>query len=108
MKIEKFRAWMIPNCPGKPATVEVTTLRDVMIVFDTLVAIRINLEERDLPVWEDDVSGLECFNPESEEWDEFYDKDGEDIEYYYSIWSDEDQINDPQIFDQKLEDIVGI
>lgn len=104
---KKFRAWIIPNCPGKPATIEVKTIRDVMIVFDTLIAIRTNLEDRNLPVWYDEVSGLEVYNEESKEWEDFYDKDGEDIDHYYDIWSDETEIYDPQIFEVPLEEILG-
>lgn len=104
-KPTQFRVWMIVSPPGPPAYVEVTTLRDVCTVFDTLVAIRQNLEERDLPVWFDDVSGLEVKG--REDWEDFYDTDGEDIEHYYSLWSDSGEIIDPSVFDLKLEGIVG-
>lgn len=104
----KFRAWVITSPPGKPATVEVKTLRDVMIVLETLIALRTNLEDRNLPVWNVDVSGLEVFVPDAEEdlkWQEFYDADGEDIEHYWEMWTNPESKDDP-VFDKKLTELV--
>ena len=102
-KPTQFRVWMIPSVPGEPATVPVTTINEACIALDTLVAIRENLEERNLPVWYDDVSGVEVRNSE-DEWDEFYDEDGEDFEYYYHLHT---ETPDDDRLKQKLEDIVG-
>lgn len=106
----KFRVWMILDPPSKPITIEVETIREVCIVFDTMVAIRNDLNYRDLFICDADVSGLEYedlgSNDEETGWSEFFDKDGNDIEYYYDLWTCQYQNSKPEIFNQRLEDIV--
>lgn len=101
---KEFRVWMIPSVPGEPATVTVTTVNEACIALDTLVAIRENLEKRDLPVWHDDVSGVEFKNEEGE-WEEFYDEDGEDFEYYWNLHHD---CPEDAHLQQKLADTIGV
>lgn len=104
----KFRVWMILDVPGEPIYIPVTTLKDACLVLDTMVAIRRNLEERELPVWTDDVSGVE-FSIDGDDWEDFYDTDGDDFEKYYDTWTESDFDNDDaQLFNQNLIDLVPV
>ena len=104
MKPTEFRVWLVISPPGEAIHIDVTTIREACLVLDTMVAIRINLENRDLPVWESDVSGLEVKDSEGD-WVEFYDSEGEDFESYYSLWTDDSV--DKGFVNQNLVDIVG-
>ena len=108
MKPTKFRVWFIASPPGEPATIEVNTMQEAILAINSMVALRINLEERVLPVWYDDVSGLEAYVPGDEEveWQEFYDEEGEDFEYYYSNY-EEIQMQNPSKLTKPLTDIIG-
>ena len=104
MKPTEFRVWFLIEPPGEPIYIDVRTIRDACLVLDTIVAVRINLENRDLPTWDVDVSGVEVKDSDGE-WVDFYDSQGDDFEEYYHLWNDDTV--DKGFANGELADVVG-
>ena len=82
----KFRLW-VNYCQGNGNYyIPVDTLLQVIIAFQMLATTGQEFEEMC------NASGLEVFNEEENDWEEFYDNDGNSIDdYYNSIDSSEYQ-----------------
>lgn len=74
----KFRIW-VNYCQGNGNYyIPVDTLLQVIIAFQMLATAGQEFEEMT------NASGLEVFNEEENDWEEFYDNDGNSIDDYYN------------------------
>lgn len=74
----KFRLW-VNYCQGNDHYyIPVDTLLQVMVAFQMLATAGQEFEEIC------NASGLEVFNEEENDWEEFYDNDGNSIDDYYN------------------------
>lgn len=92
MKIEprdgSLRLWWIPQIPGKPFYVEVASVVEAMLVYDTLTRYDAFQFENYIKPDYSNAGGLEVYY--DHEWSEYYDEDGCDInEIMSDRWNDE-------------------
>lgn len=78
LNFEETRVWWIPQVPGKPFHVPVTTVEEAMLVLDTLAKYDLfQLAENIKPDYSN-AGGLEVL--EDGEWGEWYNDTGQDID----------------------------
>lgn len=94
----KYQVWMILNPPNSPIRIKVTNMNEVMRIFETLAAIGNDKSIKDSMFA--NCSGLEVWDEEASDYCEWYDANGEDVEYYWEKFQ-----NDPLIFSQSFEQL---
>ena len=71
----KLRVWWISNPPSEAYRVDVTSIEDAIRILNVLAFYDLYLDD----VISCNVGGLEVFNEEDKEWEEYYDDEGRDI-----------------------------
>lgn len=79
----KFRLW-VNYLRNNTHYIPVNTIGEVLVAFEMLATLAIDFEEIC------NVSGLEVFNEESNEWEEWYDAEGNSSEDYWNAHMAED------------------
>jgi len=89
-KIKKYRVWTIINPPDEPITIPVNTMDEAIVALKVLAKIG-NHPDIDKAMVAN-VSGLEEYNEKEQEWQEWYDYNGEDVEYYWQQAESDDNL----------------
>lgn len=77
----KLRVWWVPQIPGKPFTVEVTTPEEGAKLLRILADYDLFQYENNIKPDYANAGGLhqESAHPEAQGWEEWYDDDGNDV-----------------------------
>jgi len=78
----KLRVWWIPQVPGTPFHVEVKDIEQAIFLMRVLADYDKFQFENNIKPDYSNAGGLEIFNEEDQEWEDWYDNDGEDIDQY--------------------------
>lgn len=82
----KYQVWIILNPPNSPIRIKVTNMNEVMRTFEALAAIGNDKTMKDAMFA--NCSGLEVWDNEAEDFEEWYDANGEDVEFYWQKFQD--------------------
>lgn len=80
--MEKLRVWHIPQAPMKPFYVEVSSIEEACKIINALQNYDKFQYENNIKPDYTSASGLEYFDEEEQNWFEWFDNDGYDIEQY--------------------------
>lgn len=80
----KLRVWHIPQIPCKAFHVEVSSPEDAIKILTTLANYDLFQLENNIKPDYSNAQGLEEWNEEEKEWEEWYSEEGFDIKEYES------------------------
>ena len=78
----KLRVYWVPQIPMEPFYQEVNTIGDAVLLLRTLAAYDQFQVAKNVKPDCCNAGGLSMWDEEDQEWIEYYDDDGYDIEYY--------------------------
>lgn len=71
----KLRIWHIPQIPGKPFHIEVKSVEEAIVILSALAHYDLFQLEQNIKPDYANAQGLELFNPETKDWQEWEDDD---------------------------------
>ena len=81
-EVVKLRVWWIPQVPGEPFYVEIKDIEQAVFLIRTLAKYDEFQFKNNIKPDYCNAGGLETLNTEEQEWEEWYDDDGDDIDQY--------------------------
>lgn len=78
----KLRVWWIPQVPGTPFHIEVKDIEQAIFLMKVLADYDDFQLKNNIKPDYSNVGGLEVFNEEDQEWEEWYDNDEDGIDEY--------------------------
>lgn len=79
----KMRVWHIPQVPGNPFYVNVDNVIEAKKVLDILAIYDQFQFQNNIKPDFCNTAGVQVYNEEQKEWEDFYDEDGNDFDQHY-------------------------
>ena len=102
--MNKLRVWWIPQVPMKPFYVPVSSVLEGKKVLDLLAAYDAFQLQHNVKHYFANAGGLEEYNEETGEWNDWYSELGDDLYEYcesnYCVWKEEAEEFEVEIFKQ--------
>lgn len=76
----KLRVWWIPQIPGESFKVDVKSIGEAVSLLDALAKYDLFLLKHNIRQDYSNAGGLEMFNSKANEWEEWNDDEGNDID----------------------------